>query len=133
MTADLNRLWNLKNYNQGQQKRVLALCSAGLLRSPTVAWVLSNEPYNYNTRAAGVTPAYALIKVDEYLFEWADEILCVSNEVWEEFKRWADDHKLDLSGKRLPVLNIQDIYMRRAPQLVKIIEEQYAEYLIKQP
>ena len=50
-----NRLHNVRNPNQGPAKRVLCLCSAVLLRSPTVAWVLGKAPYDYNTRAAGTS------------------------------------------------------------------------------
>lgn len=77
MDSDMNRKWNSKNEFQGKYKRVLCVCSAGLLRSPTTAWVLSNEPYNFNTRAAGLSEGIALIQVDNVLLEWADEIVCM--------------------------------------------------------
>ena len=70
------RLRNTKNRNQGPWKKVLTVCSAGLLRSPTIAHVLSLPPYNCNTRAAGANPEYALIKLDKVLVEWADAIVC---------------------------------------------------------
>lgn len=122
-----NRLYNTKNPNQGPQKRVLCLCSAGLLRSPTVAWVLSNAPYDYNTRAAGVTKEYALIYADQYLVEWADEIVCVTPEVEEEFRHNCGRDEIDISGDFTPIitLNILDVYKRRAPKLVKLIQDQY--------
>ena len=56
----MNRLANSSNRYQGEYKRVLCVCSAGLLRSPTAALVLSQEPYNFNTRAAGLDEAFAL-------------------------------------------------------------------------
>ena len=49
----MNRMWNVSNPWQGDAKRVLCVCSAGLLRSPTAAKVLYDE-YGYNTRAAGL-------------------------------------------------------------------------------
>ena len=57
MPADflMNRIANSTNPFQKDYKRVLCVCSAGLLRSPTAAYVLSQAPYNYNTRAAGLT------------------------------------------------------------------------------
>lgn len=73
----MNRKWNSHNEYQGKHKRVLCVCSAGLLRSPTAAWVLSNPPYNFNTRAAGIDVGHALIPVDDVLIEWADEIVCM--------------------------------------------------------
>ena len=61
------------------EKRVLCLCSAGLLRSARLAQILQQE-YNYNTRNAGVAD-YALIPVNTALLKWADEIVCVEQEV----------------------------------------------------
>lgn len=68
-----NRIFNSGNPNQGDYKRMLCVCSAGLLRSPTTAYVLSQAPYNYNTRAAGLVADFALIPVDEVLLRWAEE------------------------------------------------------------
>jgi predicted protein tyrosine phosphatase len=76
--SNFNRLGNCGNRFQGGRNRVLCVCSAGMLRSPTIAWVLSNEPYGFNTRAAGISDEYALIPVDEVLLSWADEIVCVA-------------------------------------------------------
>jgi predicted protein tyrosine phosphatase len=70
--SPMNALHNVTNPYQGKDKRVLCLCSAGILRSPSCAVVL-NSKYGYNTRAAGVTD-YALIPVSTALLEWADEI-----------------------------------------------------------
>jgi predicted protein tyrosine phosphatase len=74
-----NRLYNCKNPYQGNYKKVLTVCSAGLLRSPTIAWVLSQDPWNYNTRSCGVHD-YALIMLDDVLLTWADEIVVVDDE-----------------------------------------------------
>jgi predicted protein tyrosine phosphatase len=73
----MNRLGNCTNPYQGNTKKVLCVCSAGLLRSPTAAVVLSQEPFNYNTRAAGISTDYALVQVDDVLVTWADEIVCM--------------------------------------------------------
>ena len=67
------------NSYQGDYKRVLTVCSANMLRSPTIALVLSAEPYNYNTRSAG-TADFALIPVTNDLLMWADEIVCADSE-----------------------------------------------------
>jgi hypothetical protein len=52
------RIGNASNKYQGKYKRVLAVCSGGLLRSPTIAHTLAAEPYNYNTRSVGIDPDY---------------------------------------------------------------------------
>ena len=117
----MNRLMNSGNVYQGPAKRVLCVCSAGVLRSPTAAWVLSNEPYNFNTRAAGVTEEFALVPVDEVLLHWADEIVVM------------DERQAQIVRERLKeqtpivVLNIPDIYGFRDPDLVNLIRERYGE------
>jgi predicted protein tyrosine phosphatase len=123
-----NRANNLGNPYQGKDKRVLALCSAGLLRSPTVAWVLSNDPWNYNTRAAGVDEDYALIAIEEGLLAWADEIICVEPSVKQRLDWFVAAHKIDLGHTSIVTLKILDSYARRSPKLVEIIKQQYTEY-----
>lgn len=113
-----NRKYNSKNPFQGKAKRVLCVCSAGLLRSPTAAWVLSNEPYNYNTRAAGCEESFALIPVDEVLLEWADEIVCMTTQHQQILRdQWGvTDAKC---------LNVPDNFEYRDPTLVRLIKEAY--------
>ena len=69
-----NRLYNCKNPYQGETKKVLCVCSAGLLRSPTAAVVLHRE-FGYNTRSCGADKGHALIPIDDVLIHWADEIV----------------------------------------------------------
>lgn len=115
-----NRLANANNEYQTDVKKVLCLCSAGLLRSPTAALVLSQEPYNYNTRAAGISEEYALIPVDEVLLHWADEIVCV-----EERIKNALVVDFDVGNTPIKVLDIPDNYEYRNPELIELIKEQY--------
>lgn len=117
-----NRMWNIRNPNQGKAKKVLCVCSAGLLRSPTLAWVLSNPPYNYNTRAAGADKDHALIPVDDVLLNWADEVVFVEEYIKELTVAF---HKID--GMNIRVLKIQDVYQFKDLKLVEIIREQYGE------
>src|SRR5580658_1563149 len=91
-----NRLHNVRNPMQGDAKRVLCLCSAGLLRSPTVAWVLSNAPYDYNTRAAGVDHEYALVGIDQFLICWADEIVCVEPYIEQRLREYCKQAEIVL-------------------------------------
>src|SRR3954452_21143833 len=106
MTISMNRLANTKHRFQTNVKKVLCLCSAGLLRSPTAANVLHQE-FGYNTRAAGVTEEYALVQVDPVLIEWADEIVCVEKAVKDALVRdWSDL----LKNKQVVVLAVPDQY-----------------------
>lgn len=116
-----NRLANVSNRFQTKTHRVLCVCSAGLLRSPTAANVLHQE-YGFNTRAAGIAVEYALIPVDEALIEWADEIVWVERDVFEEGKRAFD---LLLADKTNTVLAIPDRYEWNHPELRAIIKKQY--------
>lgn len=128
-----NRLANVHNQyqNQSKYKRVLCVCSAGLLRSPTMAYVLSQEPYNYNTRAAGINEEYALIPVDMALVEWADEIVFAEQEHCDQFLRLYDHDGQDRSYYNIKVLGISDEYNYRDPDLVGLIGVLYSR-LIKE-
>lgn len=114
----MNRLANVTNPYQGKAKKVLCLCSAGLLRSPTAAFVLSTDPFNYNTRAAGVTEEYALIPVDDVLLNWADEIVVM--------EPWMSGYVVDHLDKTI-VLDIPDLFSFRDPKLIEEIRKQYLE------
>lgn len=119
--GEQNRIWNCKNPHQGKHKKVLCVCSAGLLRSPTAAEVLSREPFNFNTRAAGINPDFALIKVDDVLIEWADEFVCMS-----ETQALAIQRLVDKEDKRpIICLDIEDRYGFRDERLQKQIADNY--------
>jgi len=120
-----NRIWNTKNPYQGEYKRVLCVCSAGLLRSPTAAVVLAGEPFNYNTRAAGVDSDHALIPVDDVLVDWAEEIVCVNAGTADRLRRLYKKEELP----KVVTLDIPDDYRYRDPQLIQIIKDQYTKHL----
>ena len=108
-----NALWNCKNPYQGKDKRVLCVCSAGLLRSPTIAKVLVMN--GYNTRSCGCSD-YALIQIDNVLIEWADAIIFADKE-----HKVIVDQDQDISDKEIYILDIPDNYGYADPDLVKII------------
>lgn len=116
-----NRLSNSKNHYQGSRKKVLCVCSAGLLRSPTLAWILSNEPFGYNTRAVGTSQEYALIPLDEVHLHWADAVVFVDEGNYSVAK--YDNEEL-INNMECHVLSIPDKYPFRDEELVKIATEQ---------
>lgn len=118
MSVNMNALHNVSNPNQGKAKRVLCVCSAGLLRSPTAALVLSQEPYNFNTRAAGANPEYALIPVSPLLLHWADEIVFMQKEHQEAVGDIPED-------KDVIVLDIPDTFRYRDERLMALIQLRY--------
>ena len=112
-----NRLHNVGNPHQGPSLKVLCVCSAGLLRSPTMAWLLCQEPWGFNTRAAGLSKDYALIPVDPVLIAWADEIITVEKELTDEL---ISKFKPD---KTVHTIEIPDQFGYRDPYLVKLMRE----------
>ena len=124
-----NQLGVLFNAYQGKHKKVLTVCSAGCLRSPTAAHILSSEPWNFNTRCAGTSKEYAIIALDEALIVWADIILCMDsiqqmhiNTMQNEL---ATEHTFDY--KQVINLEIEDNYEYRSPKLVEIMTEKFKE------
>lgn len=115
----MNRLATAKNPYQGKTKKVLCVCSAGLLRSPTAAVVLSQEPFNFNTRAAGIEKEFALIPVDQVLLTWADEVVCMTKPQAEKLVSIAPQ------GTHIITLNIPDHFEYRDPELMSLIKERY--------
>lgn len=124
MKSNFNRIANVSNRFQGTAKKVLCVCSAGLLRSPTAAVVLAGEPYNYNTRAAGISAEYALIPVDEVLLTWAEEIVCMERDHYDYILDMLEKLKM---SREVKVLNIPDRFSYREDALVKMIEQRYNE------
>ena len=124
---------NLSNRYQGSYKRVLCVCSAGLLRSPTIAHTLCGRPYNYNTRSAGTEASYALNLINEELLLWADEIVCADTQHEIAVKEMLFNLGYDLNKMKTPIvtLGIPDIYEYRHPKLVKLIKEKYNQTLEK--
>ena len=109
------------NPHQGTAHRALFVCSAGLLRSATMANLYAK--YGWNTRAAG-SAEYALVPVSANLLAWANQIYFVSREnymaVRDKFAKTEYAEKIE----QAVILNIPDIYEYGNPDLIKIIQEQ---------
>jgi predicted protein tyrosine phosphatase len=127
-----NQLGVIFNSFQGKHKKVLTVCSAGCLRSPTAAHILSSEPFNFNTRCAGTSEEYAIIPVTDALIMWADIILVMDsdqqkfindmqNKIFNDMDNWAEDFNF----KQVINLEIEDDYDYRNPTLVKIMKEKF--------
>jgi predicted protein tyrosine phosphatase len=129
-----NQLGVLFNAYQGKHKKVLTVCSAGCLRSPTAAHILSSPPWNFNTRCAGTSQEYAIIPVTEALIAWADVILVMDsdmvkqvNEMQNKIFNDLDNWSYDFSFKQVINLEIEDDYDYRNPKLVEIMTEKFKE------
>lgn len=123
VSSTRNALGNARNSFQGTRRRVLCVCSAGLLRSPTVARVLA-ETLDYNTRACGTARDFALIPISEVLVSWADEIVFVQAtnfldiEYDQGFRKYAN-------GKTITVMSVPDVFEYMDEDLVRIVMEEY--------
>lgn len=117
----MNALHNADNPHQGSYKRVLCVCSAGLLRSPTAAEAIRDR-FGHNTRACG-TEDYALIPISAVLLHWADEIVCMDE---------RQEARIRDMGSQRPIINlgIPDSYEFRNPELIELIEKRYTESAI---
>ena len=122
----------IENRHQGSAKRVLCLCSIGILRSPTAALQL-HKIYNYNTRSAGLD-IDALIPLSPQLFLWAQEIVVMEQEHLDMLQtlanQWVEDgiinqNMADYALERTIVLNIPDKYSYMDPELITLIIEKY--------
>ncbi len=120
----MNRLGNISNRFQNfkAHKRVVCVCSAGLLRSPTAALVLSQEPWNFNTRAVGLVPEFALIPLDQVLLEWADEFVCMTQDQADAVQEMIRQIHVTTP---VTCLNIPDNFGYREPELIRLITERY--------
>lgn len=107
------------NPYQGDDKKVLFVCSAGILRSATAARLYAKK---YNTRAAGSAP-YALIPVTGDLLLWANEVVFVNPANYEDVSQRFDLSSFEkLSVK---ILDIPDMHNHMAPELIEEFNSQY--------
>lgn len=125
INATKNQLTNVLNPFQGDSKKVLCVCSAGLLRSPTLANVLHKE-LGYNTRACGTAENFALVPMSEALVHWADEIVFVDMHCKDyiriDMQELLEEYKSDI---KFITLDVEDDYNYMDDELQIILLEQY--------
>lgn len=107
---------------QGKDKKVVFVCSMGILRSATAARIYGHK---YNTRSAG-TWDDALIQLDEKLMRWADEIVFVNRHNYEQVKNYYLEQHIDIDEEfNIKVLAIPDCHPHMDPELIQAFKEQY--------
>ena len=112
------------NRNQGDTKKVLCVCTAGILRSASISTVLTQE-YGYNTRVVGCDPN-ALCHIEWQHVAWADEIVCANEEHKEYILERFNDYLGDGEDRnKIIVLGIEDIFKYMEPDLVHLINIRY--------
>jgi len=117
--ASMNQIANVKNRFQGETTKALCVCSAGMLRSPSIAKFLTSK--GYNTRACGTSQEYALVPLSVALLRWADEIHVVAEQagIIHSLKE-----SMELNAKVF-VYDIPDNFSTFDSQLMQIIEDLY--------
>lgn len=118
-----NRIHNSQNPYQGGARKVLCVCSAGLLRSPTLAVVLQRE-FGFNTRAVGNEHSHALVPLDEALVAWADEII-VMDVFQGESVLTLQENMVDYNDSPVYVLEVPDNYEYMDEELQSILLQEY--------
>ncbi len=126
MFVSPSRIRNANNEFQGHFHRVLCVCSVGMLRSPTLAWLLSGDPWNYNTRSCGIEVNHAVIILDQVLLTWADVVICMERRHVHEVEQMLA--KMKKKGRPANPLvlnfNIPDDYCFRDPRLIARLREE---------
>jgi predicted protein tyrosine phosphatase len=112
------------NHSQGSALRWLFVCSAGLLRSPTGAALAVKK--GLNARSCGSAIDYALIPISANLIMWAEKIVFVNKENYDESLELFKDHQMlhSLITTRSLVLDIPDVYNYNDPELIIEFEKQ---------
>lgn len=123
--ATRNQVGVVNNPHQGNATKVLTVCSAGVLRSPTLANLLSKY-FNFNCRAVGALHQFALIPISEALIDWADEIVFMDDESYDVLDQVIKEDILNASAKVI-TLNIPDIYDYGTVELESILLEEYSK------
>ena len=109
----------VKNPFQGTDKKILFICSMGILRSATAARMYASK---YNTRSAG-SWGDALIPLTPILLAWAEEIVFVNEEnYYTAIEEFGEEIFKETTTK---VLDIPDKYPHMHPDLIAEFEKQY--------
>lgn len=114
----------VRNPYQGTDKKVVFVCSMGILRSATGARLYAHK---YNTRTAG-TWADALVPLTPILIEWADEIVFVNQENATMIFAQLDPDEYIRVKEKSKILDIPDKYPHMHPNLIKAFQEQYEDF-----
>jgi predicted protein tyrosine phosphatase len=103
---------------------ILCVCLAGLERSPTLASLLSQDPYFFNTRSCGVLADFALIPLTQKLIDWSDTVCFLNQDVWMN----AQD-LFDLDNKNILLFEVDDDYGFMNQELIDILDHQLKWFL----
>jgi|GEM_PF-383783 len=107
------------------KKRLLFICSANMMRSPT-AEDLFKDSEKYETKSAGILDM-AVVKATQAHIDWADTIFIFSEK--ENGHLTCLRRHFDIAGKEVIDLGIPNIYDRGDPELVRLLKGKLAKFL----
>lgn len=118
------------NVYQGKAHRMLFVCSAGILRSPTGAVV--GTKMGFNTRSCGSNYRYALIPISVNLVHWAQTIYFVNSDNYEESLNnfFGDVETCNMIKRKGLILDIEDEFEYMQPELVSKFESVLAKHVV---
>lgn len=126
VTEERPHLGQLNLVAQGSYRRVLFVCSGGMLRSATAAQWAAAE-LSWNTRNCG-TMAAALPPAHGNLLEWAEVIYCMEEEHRASLlARWP------WAADKIVVLGIIDNFIYRSPELIELLEKKFPSITFPSP
>ena len=105
-------------------KKVLFICSANKLRSPTAEQVFSTWP-NVETDSAGLHSSATVVVSTEQL-DWADIIFVMEK---SHRNKLSKKYRTFLKDKRVICLHIPDDYDLMDPVLVRLLETKVSPFL----
>jgi predicted protein tyrosine phosphatase len=120
---DLTAPYN--NHSQGPFKRILFVCSVGMLRSPTAAVIGAQN--GFNTRSCG-SSSVALIPLSANLILWADWIIFMNRENYLESKiRFHGSEYLTALENKAITWDINDFYNYMDDELKVVLKDKIQE------
>lgn len=102
---------------QGDTLKVLFVCSAGVLRSPTAS-IHFAKTRGWNTRAVGDNEEFALIPVSEALMHWADVVFVMTTDQRIHLKHTFNESLWN----KIFVMNIHDDFEFMNEELIQFLE-----------
>ena len=116
----------LRNEYQTAAKRLVFVCTVGMLRSPTAQIVASQA--GFNARAAGSDRDKALIPLNANLIEWADKIVFMEFSNYCQALNTFEGTGYDETIREKKVIwNIEDHYHWGDNILFRILETKMKE------
>jgi predicted protein tyrosine phosphatase len=105
-----------------RKKRVLFVCTGNSERSPTAERLFAGD--RCESRSAGTNPVSGGTPVAQELLDWADLILVMEIQHAQYILT-----NFQVDEKKVKILNVEDMYRRNDPELVRILRQKVTPLL----